>query len=74
MRKRKALYNCLGAAYGDSPESEVVIMERVTELLSSLSDTQRKIVGLKVDGYSSKEIYSALEIKPSLLCRSKSDH
>ena len=65
MRKRKALYNCLGAAYGDSPESEVVIMERVTELLSSLSDTQRKIVGLKVDGYSSKEIYSALEIKPS---------
>lgn len=40
-------------------------MERMTEMLSSLSDTQRKIAELKVDGYSSKEIYSALEIKPS---------
>ena len=59
------LYNCIGVAGGKSPESEVVAVERITEILSSLSDTQRKIAELKVDGYSSKEIYSALEIKPS---------
>lgn len=59
------LYNCIGVAGGKSPESEVVAMERVTELLNNLSDTQRKIAELKIDGYSSKEIYSALEIKPS---------
>ena len=59
------LYNCIGVVDGKSPESEIVAMERMTEMLSSLSDTQRKIAELKVDGYSSKEIYSALEIKPS---------
>ena len=59
------LYNCIGVVGGKSPESEVVAMERVTELLNSLSDTQRKIAELKIDGYSSKEIYSALEMKPS---------
>ena len=59
------LYNCIGVAGGKSPEAEIVEMERITEMLSSLSNTQRKIAELKVDGYSSKEIYSALEIKPS---------
>ena len=59
------LYNCIGVVGGKSPESEIMAMERMTEMLSSLSDTQRKIAELKVDGYSSKEIYSALEIKPS---------
>ena len=59
------LYNCIGVIGGKSPESEILAMERVTELLNSLSDTQRKIAELKVDGYSSKEIYSALEMKSS---------
>lgn len=63
--KTENLYNCIGVADGKSPESEIVAMEQVTELLNSLSGTQRKIVKLKVDGYNSKEIYSALEIKPS---------
>ena len=40
-------------------------MERVTELLSSLSATQRKIMEMKINGYGNKEIYSALEIRRS---------
>ena len=59
------LYNFIGVADGKSPESEVVAMERMTELLNVLSDTQRKIMELKIDGYSSREIFSALEMKPS---------
>lgn len=59
------LYNCIGAAGGKSPESEAIGMERVTELLSSLSATQRKIMEMKIGGYGSKEIYSALEIRRS---------
>lgn len=59
------LYNYIGVAGGKSPESEVVAMERVAELLDRFSDTQRKIIEMKVDGYSSKEIYSVLEMKSS---------
>lgn len=59
------LYNYIGATGGKSPESEMMAMEQITEMLSSLSDTQRKIAVLKVDGYNNREIYSALEIKPS---------
>lgn len=59
------LYNCIGVVGGKSPESEVIAMEQVAELLNSLSDTQRKIAKLKTDGYSNKEIYSALKIKSS---------
>lgn len=59
------LYNCIGSVDGKSPESEIIAMERMSEMLGSLSDTQRKIAELKVDGYSNKEIFSALEIKPS---------
>lgn len=59
------LYNCIGVVGGKSPESEMVTMEQIMEMLDSLSDRQRKIVELKVDGYSSKEIYLALEIKQS---------
>ena len=57
------LYHCIGAAGGKSPESEVIAIERMTEMISGLSETQRKITELKVDGYSSREIYSALEMK-----------
>ncbi|MDE7282778.1 MAG: hypothetical protein K2N85_04230 [Lachnospiraceae bacterium] len=59
------LYNCISVAGGKTPELEIVAMEQMTELLNSLSDTQRKIVEMKIDGYNSKEIYSALEMKSS---------
>lgn len=59
------LYNCISVVGGKSPESEIVAMERVTELLNSLSDTQREITQMKIEGYSNKEIYSALEMKSS---------
>lgn len=59
------LYNCISAIGGESTESEVMAMEHMTEILNSLSDKQQKIAELKIDGYSSREIYSALEIKPS---------
>lgn len=58
-------YNCISAIGGESTESEVMAMEHMTEILNSLSDKQQKIAELKVDGYSSREIYSALEMKPS---------
>lgn len=59
------LYNCTGIVGGKSPEMEMLETERLMELLNSLSDTQRKITEMKVNGYNNKEIYSALEIKPS---------
>lgn len=59
------LYNCISVVGAKSPESEIVAMERMAEMLDSLSDTQRKIAELKIDGYDSKEIYSVLEMKPS---------
>lgn len=59
------LYSCIADMGGKSPESEVVAMERSAELLNNLSDTQRKITEMKIDGYNSKEIYSALEMKSS---------
>lgn len=59
------LYNCIGVAGVKSLESEIVARGQMTEILNGLSDTQREIAKLKVDGYSSKEIYSTLEIKPS---------
>ena len=63
--EKENLYNCISVVSGKSPESEILETERLAEFLNALSDTQRKIAELKVDGYSSKEIYSVLEIKPS---------
>ena len=59
------LYNYMDTVGGNPIESEILDKERLMEVLDNLSETQRKIAELKVDGYSSKEIYSALEIKPS---------
>lgn len=50
---------------GNSPELEILELERLTEFLNGLSDTQRKIAQMKLDGYSNKEIYLSLEIKRS---------
>lgn len=59
------LYNCIADMSGKSPESEVMAAEQVTKLLNNLSDTQRKIAQMKLDGYSNKEIYLLLEIRRS---------
>lgn len=60
------LYNCISVDNGKSPEFEVVVSrEQVAEILSGLSDAQRKIIEMKLDGYSNREIYLTLEIKPS---------
>ena len=58
------LYNCIGDIGGKSPESEMVETE-LTEFLNGLTDIQRKIAQMKLDGYSSKEIYLLLEIRRS---------
>ncbi len=59
------LYNCVGDVNGNLPESEILEMERLTDFLNGLSDTQRKIAQMKLDGYSNKEIYLSLEIRRS---------
>lgn len=59
------LYNCISVVGGKSPEAEVLETERLKEFLNGLSDAQRKIAEMKVDGYSNKEIYLTLDIKPS---------
>ena len=59
------LYNCIGDISGNSPESEMLESERLTGFSNNLSDTQRKIAKMKLDGYSNKEIYLSLEIQRS---------
>ena len=67
------LYNCILG--GKSAEDEVIDSERMTELLEILSAIQRKIISLRMGGFSNKEILLILEIKPSTyykeLCRIK---
>lgn len=58
-------YNCVGDMGRNFPESEILESERLTEFLNGLSDTQRKIAQMKLDGYSNKEIYLSLEIRRS---------
>lgn len=59
------LYNCVGNISENSPESEMLEMEQLTEFLNGLSYIQRKIAQMKLDGYSNKEIYLSLEIRRS---------
>lgn len=59
------LYNCIGVIGGKSPETKVLEIERLTDFFNSLSGAQHKITQMKIEGYSSKEIYSALEMKSS---------
>lgn len=56
------LYNCI---CGKSLETEIIEIEELLQLLENLSDKQRKIAVMKMDGYRNKEIYSILEIRPS---------
>lgn len=59
------LHDHMEATDGITPESEMVESELLTEFLNYLSNIQRKIVKLKMDGYRHREIYQLLEIKPS---------
>ena len=60
--KEENLYNCVG---GKSLEAEYMEMEQLKELLEKLSIIQRKIAELRMEGYSNKEVFLMLEIKPS---------
>ena len=60
------LYNCVG---GKSLEMEIMEQEELEELLENLSEIQRKIAEMKMDGYKSKEIYVVLDLKPATYFR-----
>lgn len=60
--EEETLHNCIG---GKSLEAEYMEAERLKELLDNLSIIQRKIAKLKMEGYSNKEVFLILEIKPS---------
>lgn len=54
--------NCVG---GKSAEAEILDKETVKELLDKLTEVQRKIAELKIDGYSNKEIFIILDMSQS---------
>ena len=56
------LYNCTG---GKFLEEEIMEKESVKEMMENLSEVQRKIMELKIDGYGNKEVYLLLEIPSS---------
>lgn len=55
-------YNCIG---GKSSEAEVMEMLFVKELMDMLTESQRKIVELKVNGYNNSETCMLLEMPSS---------
>ena len=58
------LYDCIGGKSAN-PESEIIEAELLSELLENLTESQREIVEMKLNGYSNKETYLILDIKPS---------
>lgn len=56
------LYSRVG---GKSLEDELMEEEELAELLENLSEVQRKIAEMKMDGYKAKEIYVVLDLKPA---------
>lgn len=54
------LYNAVG---GKSAEDNVLELEMFFDIMENLSDLQREIVQLKMDGYSNKEVQEQMEIK-----------
>lgn len=56
------LYNVVG---GKSLEEEILHKELLGELLENLSDIQRNILKLKLEGYSNKEVYICLKMPSS---------
>ena len=43
--------------------------EELAELLDNLSEIQRKIAEMRMDGYKAKEIYVVLDLKPATYFR-----
>lgn len=60
------LYNIVK---GKSLEDELTEKETVDEVLENLSEIQRKIAEMKMEGYKSKEIYGVLELSPATYFR-----
>ncbi len=58
------LANCIGA---NSFEDDVLDNEVVTEILNSLSERQRQIAAMKLQGYTYNEIHSHLSISISTI-------
>lgn len=56
------LYNLVG---GKSVEDELLESELLEEVLENLSEVQRDILKLKLEGYSNKEVHLSLEIPTS---------
>ena len=56
------LYNLVD---GKSVEDELMESELLEELLENLSEVQRDILKLKLEGFSNKEVYLSLEIPTS---------
>lgn len=55
-------YNLVG---GKSVEDELMEAEQIAEMLENLSEVQRDIMKLKLEGYGNKEVYLLLEIPSS---------
>ena len=56
-------YNCIG---GKSAEEELLESELLENVLENLSEVQRDILKLKLEGYNNKEVYLALQIPSSI--------
>lgn len=56
------LYNAVG---GKSAEDDVLEEELLNDIMENLSELQRKIAQLKINGYSNKETYLIVGMQPS---------
>ena len=48
-----------------SPEQKLMEAETLTEILESMTELQRKITGMKMNGYENKEIFLVLDMNQS---------
>lgn len=60
----ESLCNCVDKN-SFNPELELMETELLSELLENVTATQQRIVAMKMEGYSNKETYIHLKIKPS---------
>lgn len=56
------MHNAVG---GKSAEDDVMDKELLNDIMENLSDLQRKIAQLKINGYSNKETYLIVGMQPS---------
>lgn len=55
-------YNCVG---GKSAEDDVMEGLSLSDIMENLTEVQRKIAELKIEGYNNKEVYLMLQIPSS---------